>query len=311
MAKDLESLTESRKKRAEFKAKFGLIPESIMKHDHADKGLDIVVGNKGRAYGDTGTLIKKDRFKDYDSRLAADSFSISGRSVRAGALSRFFQNIGRFFVEFYCPEGGTVYDPFAGHNSRMGLTHSCNRHYIGVDVSSNFMEANREIRKAILSASQSGFLSNDCSIKLYERSSADVPEVPNGTADYTITSPPYWDLEYYGDEPEQLGNAKTFPSFMEHLTEHIRENHRILKPGSYCSWFINDFVKDKVFYCYHAALIKAFTDVGFVLHDITVIDLGYSLGTAFLQTILKTKRFAKKHEYACTFKKMEAHGGKE
>lgn len=27
----------------------------------------------------------------------------------------------------------------------------------------------------------------------------------NGCGDFTITSPPYYNLEHYGDEPEQLG----------------------------------------------------------------------------------------------------------
>jgi hypothetical protein len=305
MGKDEKSVEESRKNRQDFIFKFGFVPESIVLHNKLDRAPDLVVSEGARDYSSvTAYKPTKDQQTTIFHTLNKANLSMSSRSVRAGALSRFSQNIGRFFVKFYCPDNGIVYDPFAGHCSRMNLVHEAERHYIGVDLSHVFMEANRAIKEMILDNDRGKLIGNDCSITLYEQSSSSVPQVVSNSADYTITSPPYWNIEKYGDEPEQLGNAKSFDSFMVFLTEHVRENYRILKPGAYCTWFINDFAKDGIFYCFHAALIEAFKSVGFTLHDITIVDFGTSMGKAFLHTILKTKRFAKRHEYGVTVQKL-------
>jgi len=206
-------------------------------------------------------------------------------------------------VEFYCPLNGTVYDPFAGHNSRMQLTYNCQRNYVGVDVSKEFMEHNFEVKKIL--ENQKGFFKSKSIITLIEGSSANVPQIKNNSADFTLTSPPYWDVEYYGDELEQLGNAKTYDKFLELLFIHVQENFRILKPGSYCCWFINDFIKDGIFYPYHCDLYYLFIDAGFTQDNIYIVDLGQPLTAAFVQQIEKLKRFLKRHEFCLVFRKTE------
>ena len=307
MGKSEEDLRESRKIRADFVAKYGLVPQSILKHDRHDRPVDIAV-LEGRSYsGASRTLGKK--MKEISSssqfeKLNKQTLRISARFVQKGiALSTFPQNIGRFFVQLYCPEGGTVYDPFAGHNSRMYLVYSCNKNYIGVDVSHKFMEANWRLREAIAEIDSHKFLPEGGEITLYEQSSASVPQVGDNTADYTITSPPYYQQEYYGDEPEQLGNAKTYESFLKYLLVHVKENFRVLKPGSFCTWFVNDFMHEKVYRCYHADLIGLFKEAGFTLHDIAISDLGHALTSLFVKRILVHKRLPKRHEYGLTFKK--------
>ena len=286
-----ESLVYSRKVRSDFLFRMGLqdVPHSILYHDRADLASDVPIAG-GRDYG-SFSLVHKTK-----DRRMRKIFKTSNMSCRAGGLSRFPQNIGRMLVKFYCPERGTVYDPFAGHNSRMELVHRTGRNYIGVDVSHEFMESNRKIKDGL--TKQKGLLEHmRGTIRLIEGSSASVPGVPDEWADFTITSPPYWNLEYYGNEPEQLGKAKTYKSFLELLYPHVMENYRILKPGSFCIWCINDFVQDKVFYPYHIDISSLFVRAGFNLHNIYVTDLGQPIVASFLHTLIITKRFPKRHEY--------------
>ena len=302
MAKDEQSLAKSRANRSAFIAEYGMVPHSIIKHDMSDKAIDLSATSK--SYASTANINKiKDADQKQKIQFRSGIFKVSGQGSRSGALSRFPQNIGRFMVKFYCPENGTVYDPFAGHNSRMQLVYEVGRNYIGVDVCSEFMQANRQIKETLLTRNKRKLMKSGSYIRLFEQSSSN--KVPLGScgANYTITSPPYWDIEYYGPEDEQLGKSKTFDEFMRKLKAHIAENYRILKPGAYCTWFVNDFVKNKVFYCYHAELIRVFLEVGFTLHDIVIVDLGQPITAAFIETIKITKRAAKRHEYAITFRK--------
>jgi len=283
--KNLASLEKSRKIRSDFILKYGFVPESILKHN---KNSCSITNKQKRNYSRFSISKNKNLFR------------ISGQCTRAGALSSFFQVIGRLMVDFYCPENGIVYDPFAGHNSRMELTFKTNRHYIGVDISKSFMIENRKIKEELIN--EQGFFKSDKTITLIECSSKNV-DLPNNHADFTITSPPYWNLEYYGDEPEQLGNAKTYNKFLKLITEHIQENLRILKPGAFCAWFVNDFVKDKTFYPYHIDLFNIFVEVGFEPFQIYIVDLGASISQAFVQQIISSKRFPKRHEYCLLFRK--------
>lgn len=299
--KNLESLKKSEKIRSDFILKYGLVPDSILKHNR--KTSCQVSTLLKRRYQDTmNKELKKYPKKnswDLNNRLA----SASNKSVRAGknaALSTFPQSIGHLIVDFYCPKDGIVYDPFAGHNSRMELTFKSNRHYVGVDVSKEFMKANRQIQNKLIK--QQGFFKSNKTINLIEGSSSKV-DLPDDYGDFTITSPPYYDIEYYGNEPKQLGKAKTYKKFLGLISKHIEENFRILKSGSFCAWFVQDFVRNKIFYPYHSDLIPLFIKAGFEIFQIYIIDLGNPIASAFVQGIIKLKRFPKRHEYCLLFKK--------
>jgi len=331
--KTVKALNLSRKVRANFLYKMGLkeMPHSILYHERSVVATDLLVEEEGRSYtgnmhdelkplksrtlknafSSAGKSVRRGRTYDSfslgdqaEDRRQRDLFAVSGMSCRSGGLSRFPQNIGKLIVQFHCPEGGIVYDPFAGHNSRMELVYNIDRNYVGVDVSHEFMEANRELQTILFENDKKrlGLYKKTTTINLIEGSSSKV-DLPNDYADFTITSPPYWDLEYYGEEPEQLGRAKTYESFMEFLLKHIEENYRILKPGSFCAWFINDFTKNGIFYPYHVDLCTYFKKAGFVIHNVYIIDLGQPIAAAFVRTMVSSKRFPKRHEYCIMTRK--------
>ena len=87
------------------------------------------------------------------------------------------------------------------------------------------------------------------------------------------------------------------------LSVHIKENFRILKPGSFCAWFVNDFRVGGVFYPYHVSVENAFIEAGFIPFNIYIVDLGIPIGQAFVQSIVSTKIFPKCHEYCLIFQK--------
>jgi DNA modification methylase len=223
---------------------------------------------------------------------------------RRGYLSRFPQNVGRVLIEVHCPANGTIYDPFAGHNSRMQLAFRCERNYIGVDVCSEYMKINRDLRQKLLDRPRWPDDPEPPTIQLIEGSSAKV-DLPDNHADFTITSPPYWDLEYYGPEAEQLGNNEDYEDFLEALYPHIVENERILKPGAFCIWCINDFRKNKEFHAYHIDLYKRFVDAGFEPFNIYIIDLVSVVQASFTRDIIEHKIVPKQHEYVLVFRKRE------
>jgi DNA modification methylase len=293
MPKDLVSLEKSRKQREDILQYLGVIPESIMVNDKTNRALDMNAEERSQAnYGYNGEMSH------------VRGFTISGRSVRDGkGLSRFPQNVGAVLLKLYTDEGDVVIDPFAGHNSRMELVWRHNRHYKGQDVSKEFMEANFKIKGELLAEKSFDLFPQDYkgTIELKIGDSRKL-QYDDEIGDFTITSPPYWNIEYYGDEPEQLGN-NDYIGFLYEITKVMRENYRVLKKGSFCCWFVNDFRKDGKFYNYHSHIIERMSSVGFVQHDIVIVDLGSSFRQAFAQQIVDTLIIPKRHEYCLVFKK--------
>ncbi len=129
-------------------------------------------------------------------------------------------------------------------------------------------------------------------------------KTPDQYGDFTITSPPYWDIEDYGDEPEQLGKwSKTYDDFMNKMANVAKENYRCLKSGSFAAWYINDFRRDKKFYSYHIDTKNILEAAGFVMWDIMIVDLGRAFRESFISQIVEQQILPKRHEYGIIVRK--------
>lgn len=301
MAKTIEDLQKSREIREKVIAKYGCVPTSIIEPDYAwGKHVIELDSRKQQAVAQ-----KKHEKMDYDKKLSK-VFSMSSQNVRGkgAGLSTFPPDLCRKLVNFYSEPGDTVIDSSAGHNSRMQVCHELGRHYIGYDVCSEFMEFNRKVKDEITGkGKQSALFEPTVSITLREQSSEKMVEEDN-TMDFALTSPPYWDIEYYDDHPQQLGYNKTYDEFLGGIKRVLSESYRVLKPNKYCAWNINDFRKKNILYPYHADIIRLMQEVGFTLWDCVIVKWQSCLGQCFASQIEERKMFAKSHEYVVTGKKV-------
>ena len=182
--KGVSSLLDSRDKRADLITMFGgrdNVPSSVMRAKRArDFAESDEPTSKGRKYTQTGYQT--------DDKGLQRSFGHSGRGVSAGALSIFPRNIGRSVLLLYSNPGDVVFDPFAGHNSRMELCVENGRHYIGYDISTEFMAFNNKRRAYLQTMSK-------VNIELHLQDARDCKFTKDSAGDFTITSPPYYDIE--------------------------------------------------------------------------------------------------------------------
>jgi SAM-dependent methyltransferase len=298
--KTLSALKRSRGNINQMLALFGgrdLFPSSIMvnKRVLADPELDGPAAE--RRYTDSMPDSQKKMVANPNTLKALKGMARgSGVGSLTGALSKFFQGIGRSVVLLYSEPGDTIVDPFSGHNSRMELSVRAGRHYIGCDLTAEFVAFNR--KRA------------ECLRKRYPRTHIEIHHcdsrkqpIGDAVGDMTISSPPYWDIEQYGNEPEQMSNCRTYEDFMASMELVLAENFRTLKPGAFACFFINDFRKDSVFRYYHIDLAEAGERVGFEWFDIIVIDLGRGIRDCFVNQAVQMKVLPKRHEYCIVLRK--------
>jgi len=190
----------------------------------------------------------------------------------------------------------------------MQIVWEAGRNYIGYDISENYIELNRQAAAIIQGEADESQLWFDemkpaATIELYCRDNCSC-HLADDSIDFTFTSPPYWDLEFYGDEPEQLGWGKTYEQFLQGMRAMIAEQKRVLKPGRFCVINVNDFRKGGRFYTYHADVLELGESVGFEIFDIIILEWPNAIRAAFASQVETSFIMPKKHEYLLVFRKL-------
>jgi len=296
-----KNLRISREFREDFILKYGTAVCSILQYDRKIKHTDLSRLERGGGYAQSQNK-NKEEFSENLSIFSKTAFITRNRR---DYLSTFPMNVGKIIIGLYAPDACKVFDPFAGHNSRMELCFNMGHSYTGVDICENFMKGNRKVKEFLLNKAKRELLQQKRTIDLIEGSSTDLPELKDDSYDFTITSPPYWDIENYGPEPEQLGIGKTYQEFLDGLQLCANENYRVLKPGAFSCWFINDFRKNSKFYPYHIDTYNILVEAGFNPFNIYIVDLMQTPNKAFLKWVVKTRILPKQHEFIVVVQKPE------
>jgi hypothetical protein len=200
-----------------------------------------------------------------------------------------------FFVRYYAEPGQVYLDPFMGQGIQMQVSKMLGLHYRGYDLSQEFF--------AYIDAVRAKIDDGATLLDIHLGDSRFPVEIPDGIGDFAFHSPPYWDIEYYGDEPEQVGSTDTYAAFLDGMRQVYAAWLPKFKPEAYHVINVNDFRRNGHFYPYHADTIRIAQEAGWVYHDMWIIDgLVGGLPRAFA-VHFNLKRIAPKtHEYALVFR---------
>jgi len=108
------------------------------------------------------------------------------------SVSIFDATLCELMYDWFCPKGGTILDPFAGGSVRGIVASEMGYHYTGIDISETQILANQK------QSNKPNWIVGD---------SAEVLETfHDETYDFIFTCPPYYDLEIYSDNENDLSN---------------------------------------------------------------------------------------------------------
>jgi len=285
MGKTQEDLENSRKKREFVIEQFGEVPTSIWPVDYSwgkstleldERKQQKIAEEKHKKMKYNLQTFETQNGEVVEFNQIQDAFSMSSQNVRGkgAGLSTFPPDLCRKITVFYSNEGDTILDPCCGHASRLETVHKLNRHYIGYDVCHAFCVFNEKVKEKLLSDQ---LFPSQYTITLREQSSEKMVE-KDASIDLVFTSPPYHDIEFYDDNPAQLGYKKTYEEFLAGITRVLSECYRVLKPNKFCVFNVNDFRKDNKYYIYHADIARIMEQVGFKLWDIVIIPWKSCIG---------------------------------
>lgn len=150
-------------------------------------------------------------------------------------------------INWFCPVGGKVLDPFAGGSVRGLVSVLLGNEYTGVDLSEKQIKANIKNYKAI--AGRQDLNGDDLRAPNWiNDDSANIDLLIKEKHDFLLTCPPYADLEVYSDDPRDISNMP-YDEFKTAYFDIIQKACDKLKENAFAAIVVGD-VRDKKGYYY-------------------------------------------------------------
>lgn len=201
---------------------------------------------------------------------------------------------------WFSPPDGTVLDPFAGGSVRGIVASKTGRHYIGIDLRHEQVEANEEQAGSICKATdpEPQWITGD--------STTIDSLLPSDTAaDLLFTCPPYYDLEVYSDNPADLSAFASYDAFITMYRQIISACVERLKKDRFACIVVGD-IRDKkgIYRNFVSDTIAAFQDAGAMLYNeaILVTSVG-SLPIRVGRQFSASRKLGKTHQNVLVFVK--------
>jgi len=305
----VERLEEGQRARTEMQARLGCIPLSVLKLSRgalsrsmfrlqAEKELGSVVGVPTATELEQMSPAQRAKNTELASlgRMASGPDRIAkgpgGARVQVSIMPA---ELVAFVLNYYGKPGDVYVDPFMGQGIQMQTAKRLGWHYYGYDLCAEYFRYIDAVRAKLDDGTTT--------ISITNGDSRSMTAIPDAVGDVCFTSPPYWDIEWYGPEPEQLGIGKSYEQFIEGMHAVALELRRKMKPDAYAVINVNDFRRHGKFYPYHAHTIDLFERAGWRTHDTWIIEgLVGGLPRAYAVDHNRNRIAPKVHEYALVFR---------
>lgn len=198
---------------------------------------------------------------------------------------------------WFCPQGGSILDPFAGGSVRGIVANYLGYRYSGIDIRQKQIESNRQQAMQILDANnQPQWYVGDSNILL---------DRFNTEFNLVFTCPPYADLEVYSDLEGDISNMK-YPDFIIVFESIMKKACKLLKKGGMAIVVVGE-IRDKNgnYYGFVPDTVKMIQRCENMVYYNEAI-LATSLASAALRAggNMKSGKLVKVHQNILMFKKI-------
>lgn len=200
---------------------------------------------------------------------------------------------------WFCPDGGSILDPFAGGSVRGIVAGVIGFDYIGIDLRADQVETNTNqwsvLNKTLCSGNAIGWLTGDSNKLLDE-----IQE----QYDFVFSCPPYHDLEEYSDDPADLSNM-TYDDFLNVYRSIIQKSVSKLKDNRFACFVVGEIRDEKGMYRdFVGDTVQAFRDAGMEYYnEIILINVAGSLPIRVGRQFESGRKVGKMHQNVLVFYK--------
>lgn len=197
--------------------------------------------------------------------------------------------------KWFTREDDMIIDPFAGGSVRGIVAVETGRHYCGVDLRKEQIEANIQNAHDICTDEIPTWVCGD---------SLNIKTIAGGEYDFIMTCPPYGDLEVYSDNPADISNmgAEDFDST---YTQILHNTVDMLKEDRFACVVVGNYrdkkgnLRDLV-----GLTVRAMEEAGaHYYNDIIYVTPAGSLPVRASRSFQITRKIGKQHQYVLIFVK--------
>lgn len=200
--------------------------------------------------------------------------------------------LAEVMLKWYCPDGGSTFDCFAG-DSIFG--------YVAAKTGHDFTGIELRQEQADLNNSRTEGMTT----RYYCDDGQNVLDhVEENSKDFFFSCPPYYDLEVYSDLENDASNQPTYEDFLKILENAFTRSMKCLKNNRFAVIVVGDVRDDKGFYYDFPGDIKRiFRKAG--LHLYNELILADALGTAMMRANvqMRNRKTVKVHQNVIVFYK--------
>ncbi len=218
--------------------------------------------------------------------------------IKQHGTSVFDPVLCELIYRWFSAPGHQVLDPFAGGSVRGIVAAATGRHYAGVDLRVEQVEANRA-QWQILGRSN---------MPAPEWVQGDALEVrqalPGLQADLLFSCPPYGNLERYSDDKADLSTMR-YPRFLQTYRSIIKESVSMLRQDRFACFVVGDLRDGQGLYRgFVSDTIAAFRDAGAHLYnDAILVTQAGSLPIRMGRGFELSRKLGKTHQHVLVFVK--------
>lgn len=202
--------------------------------------------------------------------------------------------VSEIIYSWFLPKGGKILDPFAGSLARGGVAAALGYDYTGVEIRKEQIEANEKQLEGIgLKTRYIHADANDINKHL-----------GNEKFDLVFTSPPYFDLEIYSEQKEDISTQKTYEQFMEEYASIFEQATSRLNDNRFVVLELGE-IRDKrgMYRNFLGDNISLFKRMGFELYNEIVHVLMLATAPLRAEHNMRNRKVVKTHQNIYTFYK--------
>jgi len=229
----------------------------------------------------------------YAKQGRTDFFGIKSNEVREGGASVFDLALCEVIYKWFCPDGGSIFDPFAGGSVRGIVAQYLGYQYTGIDIRDEQIVSNREQALDILKVNNQP--------NYYVGDSNKVLDDLISEYDFVFSCPPYGDLETYSELEDDISNME-YEKFLVTYESIIAKSCKKLKRGCFACFVVGEFRDRQGFYQgFVPDTIRAFNKCGMKFYNEAI--LLNSIGSSMLRAggHMKKKKLVKVHQNILVF----------
>lgn len=212
----------------------------------------------------------------------------------ADYVSVFDPALCEVLYHWFCPENGTILDPFAGGSVRGIVANYLGYKYTGIDIRQEQIDSNREQAMDILPIDkQPQWYVGDSNVLLDDNWQTKF--------DMVMSCPPYADLEVYSDLEGDISN-KPYKQFLELYESIIAKSCRLLNKGGYACFIVGEVRDKNGFYIgFVPDTIKAFEKCGMKFYNEAILLNAIASASMRANGNMKSKKLVKVHQNVLIF----------